>query len=78
MGTESIAAIDVHAHYGRYDCGRPDLINELMTGDAAVVVERARRANVRLTIVSPLESLLPRGKADAVALAEPEVPELCP
>ncbi|MFM9965218.1 MAG: amidohydrolase family protein [Planctomycetaceae bacterium] len=60
------AAIDVHAHFGRYDCGRADLINELMAGDASVVAERARRANVRLTIVSPLESLLPRGKADAV------------
>ena len=60
------AAIDVHAHFGRYDCGRVDLINELMSGDANVVAERARQANVRLTIVSPLEALLPRGKADAV------------
>lgn len=67
MSTESTAAIDVHAHFGRYDCGRTDLVNDLMTGDAAVVAERAQRANVRLTIVSPLESLLPRGKADAVA-----------
>jgi predicted TIM-barrel fold metal-dependent hydrolase len=38
-----------------------------MTGDAATVVERARRANIALTIVSPLEALLPRGKGDAVA-----------
>lgn len=66
MSMETIPAIDVHAHFGRDDCGRNDLVNELMTGDAALVVERARRANIRLTIASPLESLLPRGKADAV------------
>lgn len=67
MSTEAIQAIDVHGHYGTYDCGRPDLINELMTGDANEVVRRARRANVRLTVVSPLLALLPRGKGDAVA-----------
>ena len=47
MSTHSIQAIDVHGHFGRYDTGRPDLINEFMTGDAAVVVERAKRANIR-------------------------------
>lgn len=67
MSTESIAAIDVHAHFGDYDCGRPDLVNELMTGDAETVVRRATRANVRLTIASPLEALLPRGRGDAVS-----------
>ncbi len=66
MSSESIQAIDVHAHFGRYEREAADLANELMTGDADVVAERARRANVRLTIVSPLEALLPRGKADAV------------
>lgn len=66
MSSESLPAIDVHAHFGRYDGGRPSLANDLMTGEAAVVAERARRASVRLTIVSPLEALLPRGKADAV------------
>jgi hypothetical protein len=67
MSNESIQAIDVHGHYGRYDCGREDIVNEFMTGDAFAVVERARRANIRLTIVSPLEALLPRGRGDAVA-----------
>lgn len=67
MSTESIQAIDVHGHYGDYHCGKPDLVNELMTGDGKVVAERARRANVRLTIVSPLEALLPRGRGDAVS-----------
>lgn len=67
MLSESLQAIDVHAHFGRYERESADLANELMTGDANVVAERARHANVRLTIVSPLEALLPRGKADAVA-----------
>lgn len=67
MSTETIQAIDVHGHYGTYDCGKPDLINQLMTGDASVVAERARQANVQITIVSPLTALLPRGRGDAVA-----------
>ena len=67
MSTESIQAIDVHGHYGRYDRGGGALVNEFMSGDAAVVVERAQQANIRLTLVSPLEALLPRGRGDAVA-----------
>jgi uncharacterized protein len=67
MSTATVSAIDVHGHYGDYDRGTPDLVNELMSADAAVVAERARRANVRLTIVSALEALLPRGRGDAVA-----------
>ncbi len=66
MSSEFIPAIDAHGHFGRYDCGRTDIINEFMTGDADIVAQRARVANIRLTIVSPLEALLPRGKADAV------------
>ena len=45
MQVQAIQAIDVHAHYGKYDRGRPDVINEFMTGDAEVVVRRARQAN---------------------------------
>jgi predicted TIM-barrel fold metal-dependent hydrolase len=67
MSTETIQAIDVHGHYGLYDRGAGDIVNEFMTGDEHVVVERAGRANIRLTIVSPLEALLPRGKGNAVA-----------
>ena len=67
MSTESIKAIDVHGHYGTYNCGKADVVNDLMTGDGNVVVERARRANVWLTIVSPFEALLPRGHGNAVS-----------
>jgi hypothetical protein len=65
--TSAVAAIDVHGHFGCNQRASADIANEFMTGDASVVVERARRANIRLTIVSPLEALLPRGGGDAVA-----------
>lgn len=67
MSTTTIAAIDVHAHYGRYDRGTADVSNQFMTGDGSLVAARARQSNIRLTIVSPLEALLPRGKGDAVS-----------
>ncbi len=67
MTSQTIQAIDVHGHYGRYDRGQPDPVNEFMTGDAELVVRRARQANTRLTIVSPLEALLPRFKGDPIA-----------
>ncbi|MCH2210250.1 MAG: hypothetical protein MK110_03040 [Fuerstiella sp.] len=61
-------AIDVHAHYGI--CQRADasvLFNDWVSADAATVVDRASQADIRLTIVSPLSGLLPRGQADAVS-----------
>lgn len=67
MSTTSIPAIDVHAHYGIYDRGSPDVINDFMTGSGQVVADRATQSNIRLTIVSPLLALLPRGHGDAVA-----------
>lgn len=64
----SIPAIDVHGHYGRYigEAGDP-LVDELYSGDAAEVVRRASAVNIELTIVSPLTALKPRCKADSVA-----------
>jgi predicted TIM-barrel fold metal-dependent hydrolase len=67
MPSAAIQAIDVHAHYGTYDRGKADIVNEFMTGDAEVVVRRARQANTRWTIVSPLKALLPRFGGDPVA-----------
>lgn len=67
MSTAAIQAIDVHGHYGTYKAAKPSLGNEFMTGDADVVVRRAKAANTRLTIVSPLTALLPRGGGDAIA-----------
>ena len=59
-------AIDVHGHYGTY-IRRGDETDAFHSGDAAEVVRRATDADIELTIVSPLSSLLPRFQADAVA-----------
>lgn len=67
MTSNLIPAIDAHGHYGRYmRRGQEDVTADFMTGDADVVVARARRANIELTIVSPLEALLPRGGGNPV------------
>ena len=55
-------AIDVHAHYGLYRQSPHELVNRLMGGDVETVLRRARLAGTRLTIVSSLESLIPRCK----------------
>lgn len=60
MKLATIQAIDVHAHFGTY-CGAPfEIVNQWMSGSAEVVVQRARLAHTRLTMVSPLEAMLPR------------------
>jgi len=61
----SIAAIDVHAHYGDYTSDSPQHTQWCMTGDAATVIRRAREANIEFTIASPLLGLMPRGQCDA-------------
>lgn len=65
---QTLQAIDVHAHYGTYVTeGSSALHNSFCSGDEEVVLERARRANTCLTIVSPLEALLPRRNNDPVS-----------
>lgn len=76
-GTASaISGIDVHAHYGTYvrEPARP--AHAWMTGSPEVVLRRAARANVRITVVSPLAGLLPRGRADAFAANEQAAEEV--
>jgi len=76
-----IQAIDVHAHYGQYDQG-PDLISTFMSGDAQRVIDLARLAQTSLTLVSPLQALMPRYHADTLGGNEhaahlvPKHPEL--
>jgi predicted TIM-barrel fold metal-dependent hydrolase len=68
MTNASVAAIDVHGHYGRnIRAGVADFVNDFMTADAAEVVRRAALAHIEWTIVSPLEALFPRFHGDAVA-----------
>lgn len=67
MLINEIQAIDVHAHYGVYTQVNRPTANAFMTGDAEVVLRRARQANTQYTIVSPLLGLMPRGHGDPVA-----------
>jgi len=65
---EPVLAIDVHAHYGACASATASVLQQALTsGDEAVVVDRARRAKTCLTIVSPLEALMPRHNADPVS-----------
>ena len=59
MTIRDLPAIDVHGHYGRYGLGDDPLIDEMMSADAEAIAVRAKAANARLTLVSPLEGLLP-------------------
>lgn len=61
---KELQAIDVHAHFGRFVRGESELVDNWRCGDGQKVVERARLAKTRLTVVSPLKSLLPRGEPD--------------
>lgn len=63
----AIQAIDVHAHYGRYESKEAGPLDELYSGGIEVVLERARRANTCLTIVSPMKALMPRHNGDPVS-----------
>ncbi len=44
-----------------------ELVSQLESGDAGTVLARARMARTRLTLVSPLKALMPRGGGDPVA-----------
>jgi predicted TIM-barrel fold metal-dependent hydrolase len=62
----SIKAIDIHGHYGNYHGrAKSTLANRFMTASAREVADRASRAHVEWTVVSPLLGLLPRFCADA-------------
>ena len=69
MSSEAIQAIDVHGHYGTYRHA-DDLTNAFMSADGDEVVRRARLANTRLTIVSPMEAISPRLGGDPLAANE--------
>ena len=69
MPTTTIAdvqAIDVHCHFGVYREEPKGSRQPYMGGDGDLVVRRARMANTRLSITSPLTGLMPRGNGDPV------------
>ncbi len=59
MRIKDVQAIDVHGHYGTYIAAKFQLENEFMTGNEQEVIRRARIANTKITVVSPLEALYP-------------------
>lgn len=73
----TIQAIDVHGHYGQYIDPKIPLHDEFFSGSAELVAQRARPAAVEWTVVSPLLSLFPRGKANA-ATGNDEAAEIVP
>ncbi|HNC25057.1 MAG TPA: amidohydrolase family protein [Opitutaceae bacterium] len=68
MTFSDVAAIDSHAHFGRYLHADP-LIGEFSSGAAEEITERARRCGIEWTIASPLDGLLPRGRGQDVVAA---------
>ena len=64
---EAIQAIDVHAHFGPCRGAKFPLTGELMSGEVEVVLERARLANTKFTMVSPTEALMPRLQGDPLS-----------
>jgi len=50
-------AIDVHGHYGICQSQKCSFSNMLMTGSPSVVTQRARKASIALTFVSPMAAL---------------------
>ncbi len=52
-----IQAIDVHGHVGRYDPGAGTVRERWFSATAEDVMRRARKARVKLTVVSALEAL---------------------
>jgi len=67
---QGIYAIDVHAHYGQYLNGAHERNAHFMSGDVEIVLHRARQANTRYTIVSPIAAMMPRGEGDPIAANE--------
>lgn len=60
-----IQAIDVHGHYGTYYGAVDSVGDDFMSASGEAVAARAAAANIRITIVSPLEALVPRGRGNA-------------
>jgi predicted TIM-barrel fold metal-dependent hydrolase len=65
--TSGIPAIDVHGHYGTYIGSIDPVGDHFMSASAQAVADRAAKANIQFTIVSPLEALMPRGRGNAFA-----------
>jgi len=61
-------AIDAHGHYGRFPHAN-ELLEKVSNASAGEVAQRARDCGEEWSILSPLEGLMPRGRATTVAPA---------
>lgn len=61
-----IQAIDVHGHYGAFANAAHALVNAFRSADLNIVADRATQTNTAITIVSPLQALMPRGNNDPI------------
>lgn len=61
-----ISAIDVHAHFGRYRSKPAKFEDDLMSAAIHQLIQSANASRVALSLVSPLEGLLPRGHSNPV------------
>ena len=67
MPFSDIQAIDVHAHHGTYIKDGGGIRAQWGSGGVDVLLARAAKANTRITIVSSLEALMPRGRGNPLA-----------
>lgn len=71
-----IRAIDIHGHFGKFNRGANSLIDNFHSGDIQLVISRAKKAGIDLTVVSALCSLMPyggnvlKGNEDALKTAD--------
>ena len=57
----------MHGHFG-VARGQPSQLHvKFISASAEAVAQRARESNIRLTVVSPLGAMFPKGESDAVA-----------
>lgn len=66
MSIQEVFAIDVHGHYGAYVGEGDPTRHKFMSAGGDEVVRRARDANIAVTVVSPLQALLPRNAGNPV------------
>ncbi len=64
---QSLSAIDIHGHVGRYKGSALDLIDGFYSGEAEDVLRRASIANVEYTFVSPFRAIFTHYGGDSVA-----------
>jgi predicted TIM-barrel fold metal-dependent hydrolase len=67
MSIKNTLAIDVHGHYGAYVGTGDHRRHEFMSASIDEVIRRAKESSIAMTVVSPLQALLPRNNGDALA-----------